>query len=117
MALHDAVFVLAGASLEFGMIMEIGLIGVVYNISRIAGKLLGARIGAGISGADTVTRCWMGFAMLPQAGVAMGMALVTYARFPGYRQVLLTVVISSTVFFEIIGPVFTRVALRRAGNK
>lgn len=109
-------FVLAGASLEFGMIQEIGLIGSVYIFARIVGKLLGARIGAGISKADAVTRCWMGFALLPQAGVAMGMALVASVRFPEYRHILLTVVISSTVFFEIIGPVFTRVALRRAGN-
>jgi Kef-type K+ transport system membrane component KefB len=59
----------------------------------------------------------MGFALLPQAGVAMGMALVAANRYPEYQQVLLTVVISSTVFFEIIGPVFTRAALRRASNK
>jgi len=110
-------FVLAGASLELGMIKEIGLIGGMYIISRITGKLLGARIGAGFCKADTVTRCWMGFALLPQAGVAMGMALVAANRFPEYQQILLTVVISSTIFFEIIGPVFTRAALRRARGK
>ena len=109
-------FVLAGASLELGMIKEIGLIGAAYIISRIIGKLLGARLGAQLSKADTMTRCWMGFALLPQAGVAMGMALVASNRFPDYQQILLTVVISSTVFFEIIGPVFTRTALRRAGK-
>ena len=110
-------FVLAGASLQLGMIMEISLIGGVYILSRIAGKLLGARIGAQVAKADPVTRCWMGFALLPQAGVAMGMALVASNRFPEYQQVLLTVVIGSTVFFEIIGPVFTRTALRRAGSR
>lgn len=110
-------FVLAGASLELGMIKEIGLIGGVYIVSRILGKLLGARIGAQICKADTATRCWMGSALLPQAGVAMGMALVAANRFPEYQQILLTVVISSTIFFEIIGPVFTRAALRRAKDK
>ena len=107
-------FVLAGASLELGMLKEIGLIGGAYIVFRIIGKLLGARLGAIVSRADTVTRCWMGFALLPQAGVAMGMALVASNQFPEYRQVLLTIVISSTVFFEIIGPIFTRTALRRA---
>lgn len=110
-------FVLAGASLELGMIKEIGLIGGVYIVSRVIGKLLGARIGAEFCKADPVTRCWMGFALLPQAGVAMGMALVAANRFPEYQQILLTVVISSTIFFEIIGPVFTRAALRRARGK
>ena len=110
-------FVLAGASLELGMIKEIGLIGGVYIVSRVIGKLLGARIGAEFCKADPVTRCWMGFALLPQAGVAMGMALVAANRFPEYQQILLTVVISSTIFFEIIGPVLTRAALRRAREK
>ncbi|MES9947060.1 MAG: cation:proton antiporter [Candidatus Thiodiazotropha sp.] len=109
-------FVLAGASLEFISVMEIGMIGIVYILSRIIGKLLGARIGAEMSGADSITRDWMGFALLPQAGIAMGMALVASNQFPEYRQVLLTIVISSTVFFELIGPVFTRMALRRAGK-
>jgi Kef-type K+ transport system membrane component KefB len=107
-------FVLAGASLEFNAIMEVGLMGALYIGSRFAGKLLGARIGADISGADSNTRHWMGFALLPQAGVAMGMALVAANQFPEYRQSLLTIVIGSTVFFEIIGPIFTRMALRKA---
>ena len=58
----------------------------------------------------------MGVALLPQAGVAIGMALVASNYFPEYRQTLLSVVIGSTIFFEIIGPVFTRLALRRAHN-
>ena len=107
-------FVLAGASLELNMMREIGLIGVMYILCRATGKFLGARIGSQCSGADQVTKSWMGVALLPQAGVAIGMALVASNHFPEYRQVLLSVVISSTVFFEIIGPVFTRPALQRA---
>lgn len=110
-------FVLAGASLDLGLIKEIGLIGGVYIVARILGKLLGARIGASICKADTLTRYWMGLALLPQAGVAMGMALVAASRFPEYRQIVLTVIISSTIFFEIIGPVFTRAVLRHAQEK
>ena len=58
----------------------------------------------------------MGVALLPQAGVAIGMALVASNHFPQHRQLLLSVVIGSTVFFEIIGPVLTRFALKRTGN-
>jgi Kef-type K+ transport system membrane component KefB len=110
-------FVLAGASLEFDSIREIGLIGVIYILSRTLGKLLGARIGAEVSRADNATRHWMGLALLPQAGVAIGMALVASTQFPDYRNTLLTIVIGSTVFFEIVGPMFTRIALRRAQNQ
>lgn len=107
-------FVLAGASLDFNGTGNIALILVVYIISRIAGKLIGARFGAQFSRADQKTKKWMGVALLPQAGVAIGMALVASNYFPEYRQILLSVVISSTIFFEIIGPIFTRLALKKA---
>ena len=106
-------FVLAGASLELKAVAEVGLAGVVFVLCRIIGKLLGTRIGSQFSKADQQTKNWMGIALLPQAGVAIGMALVASNYFPEYRQTLLSVVISSTIFFEIIGPVFTRLALRR----
>lgn len=107
-------FVLAGASLDIGALAELGMIGGTYILCRIIGKTVGARLGGEISGIDTGTKRWMGFALLPQAGVAIGMALVASNQFPEYRQVLLSIVISSTVLFEIIGPVFTRIALRRS---
>jgi Kef-type K+ transport system membrane component KefB len=107
-------FVLAGASLELKVAGAIGLVGAVYILCRIGGKLLGARIGSQFSKADQKTKRWMGIALLPQAGVAIGMALIASNHFPDYRQTLLSVVISSTIFFEIIGPVFTRLALQRA---
>ena len=107
-------FVLAGASLEFSTLVDIGLIGSVYVLCRVAGKVLGAWLGGSYSGAGRETRRWMGIAMLPQAGAAMGMALVATNLLPEYRQVVLSVVISTTVLFELIGPAFTRLALRRS---
>lgn len=109
-------FILAGALLEISTMKDIGLICLVYVICRIIGKIIGALIGSKYSGADPLMRRWMGVALLPQAGVAMGMALVAASQFPDYRQLLLSVVISTTVFFEIIGPVFTRIALRRVNS-
>ena len=106
-------FVLAGASLEFDAVGEIGLIGIIYILCRAAGKILGARIGSQFAKTDQATKNWMGFALLPQAGVAIGMALVVSNHFPEYSHIVLPVVISSTIFFEIIGPIFTRLALKR----
>jgi Kef-type K+ transport system membrane component KefB len=105
-------FTLAGASLEIGMLAEIGQIGAVYLLARAVGKLLGAWIGARVSYANEEVRRWMGMALLPQAGVAIGMALLTAGRFPEYQQTILSIVISTTVFFELVGPVFTRMALK-----
>lgn len=106
-------FVLAGALLEFDSLAAIGWIGLVYVLARIAGKLLGASLGGALAGSDRVVRRWMGMALLPQAGAAMGMALMASHRYPEYQQTLLSVVIGSTVLFELLGPVFTRLALER----
>ena len=106
-------FVLAGASLELNAMTEIGLIGTIYILCRAAGKIVGARLGCQLSNADQQTKNWMGVALLPQAGVAVGMALVASNHFPEYRQLLLTVVIGATVFFELTGPVLTRLAIKR----
>jgi Kef-type K+ transport system membrane component KefB len=109
-------FILAGASLELSVLRELGIFGTVYIISRIAGKVLGSWIGAKHSGADSTTRHWMGIAMLPQAGVAIGMALVASSQFPEYSQNILSIIISTTILFEILGPIFTRMALNKAQN-
>ena len=106
-------FVLAGASLETSHLLEIGLIGVIYILCRAIGKYFGARIGGHCSKASSEVKHWMGTALLPQAGVAIGMALVASHQFPEYRQLLLSVVVGSTVFFEIVGPAITRMALKR----
>lgn len=109
-------FVLAGASLELSALNGIGLAGIVYIIFRALGKFLGARLGCHISKTKQQTQRWMGAALLPQAGVSIGMALVASTHFPQYRSELLTLVIASTVFFEIVGPVFTRLAIQHNTN-
>ena len=107
-------FILAGASLELGMLAELGLVGLVYLLARIAGKMSGAWVGARVAHASKAVRRWMGMALLPQAGVAIGMALLTANRFPEYRQVILSIVISTTILFELFGPVATRIAIKKA---
>ena len=109
-------FVLAGASLELGALSAIGVIGGVYILCRALGKYLGAWIGGYLSRSGQDNQLWMGVALLPQAGVAIGMALVASNRFPEYRQIMLPIVIASTVVFEIIGPIFTRLAIQRSNR-
>ena len=106
-------FILAGASLEIDALAGLGLLGIVYVIARAGGKVAGGWFGAHVSGADEDAKRWMGVALLPQAGVAIGMALLAANQFPEYRQTILPIVIASTVVFELIGPIFTRMALRQ----
>lgn len=110
-------FVLAGAYLEFDALLDIGFIGMIYILSRIAGKYLGSLIGGTISNANKEVKNWMGIALMPQAGAAMGMALIASNYFPESRQMILSVIISTTIFFEITGPVFTRVALKKGATE
>jgi len=109
-------FLLSGASLELEALLGIGGIGAAYVVLRVIGRLLGARWGGRLARADRPVRQWMGLALLPQAGVALGMALVAAERFPHLRQTLITIVVGATVVFEIIGPIATRFVLRRVGE-
>lgn len=106
-------FVVAGASLELEQLSQVGLIGLSYIVLRTIGKTIGGYSGATLAGSDPGTRRWMGPALLPQAGAAMGMALVAAHQLPQHRQMLLTIVIGATIVFEIIGPVLTRIALKK----
>lgn len=109
-------FMLAGASLELFALAEVGLIALVFVVARALGKMLGSAAGAGISHAGSTVTRWMGMALLPQAGVAIGVALLACERYPEYQDVILPVVIGTTVIFELTGPVATRVALTRAAR-
>lgn len=109
-------FVLAGASLRVESLAGVGVLGLAYVILRTMGRFLGAWAGAALSGAGPLYRRWMGMALLPQAGVALGMALVATQRFPELSAIILPVVVGATVVFEAIGPVLTRWALVRVGE-
>lgn len=109
-------FVLAGASLEVDTLLLAGGVTVVYVLARFGGIYLGARLGSRLVGAPTPLRKWLGVALMPQAGVAIGMSLVAVQRFPETASVVLTVVVASTVVLETIGPIFTRLAIRNAAS-
>ncbi len=106
-------FMLAGAAIEIDVIATLGPLVVAYVVLRSGGIVLGATAGSMLAGAGPHARRWLGVALLPQAGVALGMALVAAERFPERAQELLPVAIAATTFFELVGPVFTRIAIRR----
>jgi Kef-type K+ transport system membrane component KefB len=107
-------FVLAGASLEVDALLLAGSVTVVYVLARFGGIYTGTRLGSRFVRARPPIRNWLGLALLPQAGVAIGMALLAAQRFPESAPVVLTVVVASTVILETVGPVFTRLAIRSA---
>ena len=107
-------FVLAGASLEINLLAKIGLLGVGYVVFRVVGKIFGAYLGAHFSGASDVMKKYMGLALIPQAGVALGCALIAKANFPEVGGIIFTTIIATTVIYEVFGPVCTKFALEKA---
>jgi Kef-type K+ transport system membrane component KefB len=110
-------FVLAGASLEVDTLLLAGGVTVVYMLARFGGIYMGTRLGSRLVGASPALRKWLGLALLPQAGVAIGMALLAAQRFPDTASVVLTAAVASTVILETVGPVFTRLAIRGATSE
>ena len=109
-------FVLAGASLRLDSLYDIGLIGLAYLALRTLARVFGGWIGGIMAGTPILHRRWIGLALIPQAGVALGMALVAANHFPGLGETLLAVTIGTTIVFEVVGPILTQRALRKVGE-
>jgi Kef-type K+ transport system membrane component KefB/mannitol/fructose-specific phosphotransferase system IIA component len=111
-------FTLAGMHLTMVHMKVAGVIAAAYFVSRVVGKLLSAEIAMRLAGATDRVRRNLGMALIPQAGVAVGLVIViqgdpAYAHIAG---VFSAIVLSVVTVNEIVGPLLTRLALRRAGE-
>lgn len=112
-------FVISGATLDLKVIPAIGVIGIVYILFRSLGKYLGAAAAGKMVKAHKSVTKYIGFALLPQAGVAIGMVQLVASEpaFAGeIAKSLTTVVLCATLIYELFGPLLTKFALRRAGE-
>ena len=121
--LFIAFFVTAGAHLRLDILPQIWLIGLVYIICRIIGKIGGARLGGWLSNAPEATQKYIGFGLLSQVGVAIGLAMVVSTQFSQLgaegkhiSNLVINILLTTTVFTEIIGPLMTRYALTKTGD-
>lgn len=111
-----AFFTVAGIELNLGMLKHVGLWGLAYIIARVIGKSFGAALGSRITNCPQCVQKYLGFTLVPQAGVAIGLALVAEAELPSYGASIRTIILSATVVYELIGPLLTKTALKRAGE-
>jgi Kef-type K+ transport system membrane component KefB len=114
--LYVIFFVLAGADLNLALLPSLGLLGAVYVIGRAAGKFGGSWLGARREGVEPRQRGLFGLSLLAQAGLAVGLVIVTRERFPAVAPTVTTVVLGAVVVFEIVGPLCARFALDRTGE-
>jgi len=109
-------FVVSGAGLDITILPSIGLIGIIYVVFRVVGKVFGAFIGARIMKAPAEVARYLGPTLVPQAGVAIGLTIVAQTVVPEYADTIRAVVLCGTLIYELIGPVLTKWALTKAGE-
>ena len=116
--LNATFFVLSGAELELSVFQNLSyvLIGIVYIFVRAFGKYMGARISSTATGCDENVRKYLGITLLPQAGVALGMCNQAMALGDFEGTIIRNVTLFGVLIYELIGPLFTRDALMKAGE-
>ncbi len=115
---------LAGAHLKLAALPTLGALGIGYIIARSLGLIIGSRVGATLGGLDEVIKKYLGPGVITQAGVAIGLALVTLDEFADIGSVhankvgttIITTITATSVLFEVIGPLLTKYSLEAAGE-
>mgnify|MGYP002516579967 CR=1 FL=1 len=109
-------FVISGAELDLNVLIQpiTILIGVIYILARSAGKYLGAKFSCKITKQTKAISDNLGITLLPQAGVALGMALTASNLADGV--LVRNVVLFSVLIYELVGPVLTKRSLLSAGE-
>ena len=111
-----ALLLLAGFHVDFSSLRELGVLSLAYVLARTLGGVCAGYLGAKITGFSATVSKLIGFCMLPQAGVAIGLGLLAAERFPALAAEIIAVVVGTSFIFEIIGPLVTCQALERAGE-
>lgn len=111
-------FVLSGAELELSVFTDLIIvaIGVVYILFRSAGKILGAFWSACMVKCDANIKKYLGITLLPQAGVALGMASIARAELGELGVMVGNIVLFGVLIYELVGPLMTKIALTKAGD-
>lgn len=110
-------FVISGAELELSVFTDAAVVvaGVVYIIARSIGKHFGANISAKMTKSDPNIVKYLGITLLPQAGVALGMAIKAIELGPD-GAIVRNITLFAVLIYEIVGPFLTKIALTKAGD-
>ncbi len=118
--LYIIFFVISGAELELSAFtnLMVVLVGIVYILSRSVGKYSGAFLSAKLTKCDKNIVKYLGITLLPQAGVALGMAnMVSKApEFGDSGSIVVSITLFAVLIYELIGPMLTKIALLKAGD-
>jgi len=113
---YIGLFVYAGAELDPALLLKMGWIGIVFIVARSVGKLLGTYVGAYVLGMAPAVRKYTGIALIPMAGMAIGLTDTTMRYYPEIGYQLNVVILSAIFVFETTGPLLTEYAILKAGE-
>ncbi|WP_305767514.1 cation:proton antiporter [Candidatus Epulonipiscium viviparus] len=114
--LYMIFFVISGAELDVSVLPTLGLVGMIYIVFRVVGKISGAAIAAKIMRAPATVQKYLGATLIPQEGVAIALALLAEDVVPEYAIQIRAIVLCGTFIYGMIGPALTKTALKRAGE-
>ncbi len=109
-------FSVHGTELDLHAFAQVGLLGIVYIVCRVAGKWLGVYVAARATDQPSEIRHWLGTCLFSQAGAAIALATIAVHRDPVLGKPIQDIILGSVVVFEIIGPLFIRQSLLRTGE-
>lgn len=109
-------FAISGAGFEVSALPKIGVIGLIYVIMRVIGKIVGSWLGGKFTKQEDKICKNLGATLMPQAGVALGLIVVAESLMPKYAPQIRAVILCSTFIYSIIGPIAAKMALQRAGE-
>ena len=110
-------FVISGAELDLSVFTQwtVVVVGIVYIFARSLGKYYGANISARMTKSDSNIVKYLGITLLPQAGVALGMAIKAIELGPD-GAIVRNITLFAVLIYEIVGPFLTKIALTKAGD-
>jgi len=111
-------FVIAGTHFDPAVFQQNLDLILTYVVARIVGKTAGATLGARLANAPATVVRWLGFGLIPQAGVAVGLALALshQTAYAETGHLVVNVILGTTLLYELTGPLATRYALKKAGE-
>ena len=111
-------FTLSGMQLDFSVLSKSYMLIIFFAIFRTIGKFSGAATGAFVAKSSSAVKKYTGGGLIPLGGIVIGLALMIKQNpaFSSMSDIIISVIVGSTIIHELIGPIFVKLCLRKAGE-
>lgn len=109
-------FTLAGMGLDIKVLATVSTLGIGYILARALGKIIGAGVGAFALKESKTIQKYLGLSLLTQGGISIGLSSIVASELPQFSESIITVILFSVLVYEIMGPIFAKIAITKAGE-